>query len=132
MVVNDISTTLSFYQVAFPHWKIKRQGQSDWYGKTRNWVHFGDDYQYLTFNDNGIGENRNLSSHQVGLAHIGFVTNNLDALIERLEIAGFNNLKKGRIDQFRKNEYFLDLDGFEVEFVEYFSDNPAERNLSTD
>jgi hypothetical protein len=32
-------------------------------------------------------------------------------------------------EAFRKNVYFVDPSGFEVEFVEYLSDLPEERNL---
>ena len=61
LVVRDIPETLAFYKAAFPHWRIRSQGQAEWYGVQRNWVHFGDDYQYLTFNDDGTGGNRDLS-----------------------------------------------------------------------
>lgn len=129
LVVSDIQRSLNFYKVVFPHWKIRSKGQSDWYGTSRNWVHFGDDYQYLTFNDNGQGDNRDLKSHQTGLAHFAFVTNNLDTLVTRLEQVGIKVAKQGADSRFRKNVYYLDPDGFEVEFVEYLSDIPEQRNL---
>ncbi len=129
LVVSDIAGSLKFYQAAFPHWQIRGRGQSDWFGKTRNWLHFGDDYQYITFNDNGVGENRDLSGHQIGLAHFAFVTSNLDAMIARLQSAGFAIAKDGAQSPYRKNIYFFDDSGFEVEFVEYLSDHPAQRNL---
>lgn len=121
--------TLAFYQAAFPHWKIRGQGTGEWYGTFRRWLHFGDDYQYLTFNDNGLGQNKNLESNDMGLSHFAFVTNNLEALINRLEQAGFKTDKNGTKATFRKNCYYLDPNGYEVEFVEYLSDVPAERNL---
>lgn len=128
LVVRDIPETLAFYKAAFPHWHIRSQGQAEWYGVLRNWVHFGDDDQYLTFNDDGSGENRDLSGHQTGLAHFGYVTANLQAVIDRLEDAGFEIAKPGADNPFRKNVYFIDPNGFEVEFVEYQSDLPEERN----
>jgi len=128
LVVRDIPETLSFYQAAFPHWSIRGGDESTWHGTPRNWVHFGDDYQYLTFNDDGIDNNRDLSGHQVGLAHFAFVTNSLNAMIERLARAGFSVAKEGAEDEYRKNVYFLDPNGFEVEFVEYLSDVPNQRN----
>ncbi|MEW6989745.1 VOC family protein [Colwelliaceae bacterium 6441] len=131
LVVKDIKKALNFYQAAFPHWKIRSEGQSEWHGKSRNWVHFGDNYQYLTFNDNGIDENRDLSGHQVGLAHFAFVTNNIEQVIHRLKTAGFEIAKPGAKDLHRKNVYFVDPDGFEVEFVQYLSDVPDERNLDS-
>ncbi len=132
LVVNDIPKALKFYQAAFPYWRIRAEGSGPWYGKPRNWLHFGDNYNYITFNDDGEGANRDLQGHQTGLAHFAFVVSNLDALIERLKQAGFQASKEGADHPFRKNIYFLDNDGFEVEFVEYLSDIPAERNSSDD
>jgi catechol 2,3-dioxygenase-like lactoylglutathione lyase family enzyme len=131
LVVNDIPAAQTFYQAAFPHWRVRDQGESDWYGKRRKWLHFGDDYQYLTFNDNGEGNNRDLASHQSGLAHFAFVTGNIDAVIERLAAAGFPVEKDGADEPYRKNAYFIDPAGFEVEFVQYLSDIPEQRNLSS-
>ncbi len=128
LVVNDIPQTLSFYQAAFPHWAVRGGGQNDWYGKPRSWVHFGDDYQYLAFNDNGVGENRDLKGHQVGLAHFAFATNDIKGVIARLQEAGFEISLDGAEDKYRKNVYFIDPNGYEVEFVEYISDIPSERN----
>ena len=51
----DIPAELAFYQAAFPHWRVRDSGTSEWSGKSRKWLHFGDDNQYLTFNDNGVG-----------------------------------------------------------------------------
>jgi len=131
LVVKDIPSALVFYQAAFPHWRVRDSGDGDWYGKHRKWLHFGDDYQYLTFNDNGDGDNRDLTGHQRGLAHFAFVTGDIDAVIERLAAAGFPVDKDGADEPFRKNAYFIDPDGVEVEFVQYLSDIPEQRNLSS-
>lgn len=131
LVVKDIPKALTFYQAAFPHWAIRSKGEQLWYGEKRNWLHFGDDYQYLTFNDDGVENNREHSSHQVGLSHFAFVTSNIDAIIERLAKAGFTIEKNGADEPHRKNVYFVDPDGFEIEFVQYFSDDPLERNLDS-
>jgi len=131
LVVSDIPATLSFYQAAFPHWRVRDSGTSEWSGKSRKWLHFGDDNQYLTFNDNGVGDNRDLAGHQTGLAHFAFVTDNIDAMISRLADAGFAAAKDGAEEPFRRNIYFVDPAGFEVEFVEYLSDLPQQRNLSS-
>lgn len=128
LVVEDISRSLTFYQAALPHWSVRGGGEGTWHGKPRNWVHFGDDYQYLTFNDDGVGQNRDLCGHQIGLAHFAFVTDNIDAVIARLALAGFQPDKDGTIDEFRRNIYYLDPNGYEVEFVQYLSDIPSQRN----
>lgn len=131
LVVTDIPASLAFYQAAMPHWRVRQEGGGDWYGKPRTWLHFGDDYQYLTLNDNGEGSPRDLTGHQPGLAHFAFVTSNLDALIARLRAAGFEVAKDGAEEPHRRNVYFIDPDGIEVEFVEYLSDLPQERNLQS-
>lgn len=130
LVVGDIDAALAFYRAAFPHWRVRQRGASEWYGKPRQWLHFGDDYQYITFNDNGVGANRDLAGHQTGLAHFGFVTDNLDAMVKRLADAGFAVAKDGADEPYRRNVYFIDPSGFEVEFVQYLSDLPQQRNLS--
>jgi len=81
--------------------------------------------------DHGEGENRDLDGHQVGFAHFAYVTDNIDAVIARLVEAGFPIAKPGADEPYRKNIYFLDPAGFEVEFVEYMSDDPKLRNLSS-
>ena len=48
----------------------------------------------------------------------------------RLQQAGYAIAKPGAKEPFRKNVYFVDPAGFEVEFVECLSDIPAERNLN--
>ncbi|WP_440874372.1 VOC family protein [Thalassotalea sp. PLHSN55] len=128
LVVSDINKSLAFYQAAFPHWQVRGGGEGQWYGKPRNWLHFGDDYNYIAFNDDGVGENRDLTGHQVGLAHFAFVTDNIDAVIERLAHAGFEIAKDGAEDEYRKNIYFIDPAGYEVEFVQYLTDMPNKRN----
>ena len=130
LVVTDIDAMLKFYRAAFPHWRIRDEGRGEWYSKPRRWVHFGDDYQYLVFGDHGEGTNRDLAGHNVGLAHFAYVTRNLEALVTRLTNAGYEIAASGATEPFRKNIYFIDPAGFEVEFIEYLSDLPAERNFN--
>ena len=128
LVASNIDSMLKFYQAAFPYWSIRSEGRGDWHGKPRRWVHFGDDRHYIAISDHGEGENRNLSGHQVGFAHFAYVTSNLNEVVARLNKTGFGISKQGSENPFRKNVYFIDPAGFEVEFVEYLSDIPSERN----
>ena len=129
MVVGDLEQSIKFYQAVFPHWRIRSKGERDWYGKPSRWIHLGDDQQYLAMSDHGEGNNRDLAGHSIGLAHIGFEVSNVDAVIQRLQSAGFDIAFEGADAQYRKNIYFIDPAGFEVEFIEYLSDIPAQRNL---
>ncbi|WP_394170735.1 VOC family protein [Saccharospirillum alexandrii] len=129
LVITSLDRSLAFYRAAFPHWRIRTRGEGTWYGKPRIWVHFGDDNHYIALNEMGEGNNRDLTGHQVGLAHFAYVTHNLDAVIKRLRQAGFEVTNPGSEEPHRRNAYFVDPDGFEVEFVQYLSDLPEERNL---
>ncbi|MBT0107047.1 VOC family protein [Vibrio alginolyticus] len=131
LVVKDIPEMLKFYQTAFPHWYVRDEGKGEWSGKPRNWLHFGDEYQYIAMSDHGEGENRELSGHQVGLAHFAYVTNNVDAIIKRLTDTGYPIAQPGADEPYRKNVYFVDPAGFEIEFVEYLADDPKLRNLTS-
>ena len=130
LVVSDIDAMLHFYRAAFPQWRIRDEGHGEWHGKPRKWLHFGDDYHYLALSDHGEGPNRKLEGHTTGLAHFAYVTNNLDAVIQRLQHAAYSVAKPGADEPYRKNVYFVDPAGFEVEFVEYLTDIPSERNLN--
>ena len=124
MVFSDMAETLRFYQAAFPHWQIRTKGHGEWYGVRRQWIHFGDDYNYLTFNDNGLNHSRNLKSNDLGVAHLGFEIKNLASLIQRMEVLGYKIAHTGAEHPYRRNVYYIDPDGAEIEFVEYLSDIP--------
>ena len=128
LVVDNIGKMLAFYRAAFPHWEVRGGGEGEWHGKPRNWVHFGDEYNYLALSDHGKGENRDLKGHTVGLAHFAFVTDDIVGVTERLLAAGYEIAIAGAEDQYRKNVYFIDPAGYEVEFVEYLTDIPSLRN----
>lgn len=128
LVVNDLGESLVFYKAAFPHWRVRGGGESIWHGTPRKWLHFGDDYHYLSLNDSGTGKARDLKSNALGLAHFAYVVDNIDALVARLALVGFEVAIIGGHDPFYKSRYFIDPNGFEVEFVEYLTDIPSERN----
>ena len=128
LVVSDIEASVAFYQTAFPHWKVRGQGTGEWYGKARRWLHFGDDYQYLTFNDDGDEGIRDVTGHQIGVSHFAYVTDDFDGIRKRLIDAGYRVYSEGNHTEYRKNVYFIDPAGFEVEFVQYMSDQANLRN----
>tara|TARA_R110001583_G_scaffold33943_2_gene114538 strand:- start:2722 stop:3141 length:420 start_codon:yes stop_codon:yes gene_type:complete len=128
LVVKDINKSLSFYKAVFPEWVMRDSGEGEWSGKERQWCHFGNENTYIAFNNNADEDARDLAGHQAGLAHFCFEINNIKALTKRLEEAGFSAHSRGDEHPFRQNIYFIDPDGIEVEFVEYFSDLKSERN----
>ncbi len=129
LVVEEIDPTLKLLSSAFPEWRLRGEGNDEWYGMPRRWVHFGDDETYVTLNDFGEGKQRDLKSSQPGLAHVGFEVASVDLIVSRLEKAGFEPRVWGSDHPHRRNVYYLDGAGLEFEFIEYFSEKPEERNL---
>jgi hypothetical protein len=128
LVLTRIEPTLKFLETAFPEWRIRGEGKSDWYGRPRRWLHFGDDNSYITLNDHGEGAQRDLAGYEPGLAHLGFQVSSLDEIIGRLERAGYRPHHLGEDHPHRKNTYFIDAEGLEFEFIEYLSEAPKEKN----
>ena len=129
IVVKDIEATTTFLSVAFPQWKVRGQGVSDWYGYQRKWVHIGNDEQYITLNNGNGSQNRDLTGNTTGLAHIGFVVSDVDAITQRLLAHQYKLSTTGADHPNRKTVYFLDPSGFEFEFIEYLSSQPTEKNM---
>lgn len=133
LVVKTIQPTLDFLLTAFPQWRVRGEGDMTWgSGDTaveRHWLHVGDDDYYLTLNDNGNGDIRDVKSVQQGVAHLGFVVDDLAGVIQRLENKGFSVAIQGRDHPFRKTVYFNDPGGFQFEFLQYSSEKPQEKNM---
>lgn len=129
LVVTAIEPTLAFLKAAFPGWRVRGEARDEFRGHPRRWVHFGDDESYVTLNDYGRGGQRDLNGREPGLAHLGFIVEGLDEIVSRLKAAGYEPNFWGPDHPHRRNVYYIDDEGLEFEFVEYLSDDPAERNL---
>jgi catechol-2,3-dioxygenase len=128
LVVNEIERTLQFIQTAFPSWAVRGQGEMQWQGKTRRWLHVGNDDYYITLNDGAQEKNRFLKGHSAGLAHLGFVVDDIEEVIKRLQESDYSIDVNLADHAFRKNVYFVDPEGFQFEFVQYFSEFSHEKN----
>lgn len=129
LVVKDVEETQKFILTAFPGWKVRGEGESEWYGKMRKWKHIGTDDYYLSINQGNEDDNRDLRSHSPGLAHLGFNVDDVDALSQRLQDSGYEIATIGADHPHRKAIYFIDPAGFEFEFLEYLSEKPEEKNM---
>jgi catechol-2,3-dioxygenase len=128
LVVIDIQPTLEFLLTAFPNWQV-RGGSIKTDQTQRNWLHVGDDDNYLTLNDGAVGQNRDLDSNTPGLAHLGFEVTNLNSIVDRLTAKGFAIAIAGRDHPYRKSVYFCEPAGFQFEFIEYNSKKTDEKNM---
>jgi len=126
MIVRDIDATARFLQTAFPEFRIRKAGGS---GADR-WIHIGTTDTYIALNaaKDEPAEKWQPYSGKPGVNHLGYEVDDADALRERMRAAGYEDSTVPNNHPYRKRVYFNDPDGNDWEFVQYFSDDPAERN----
>ncbi|PRX56471.1 VOC family protein [Flagellimonas meridianipacifica] len=124
ITVNNIQEAIKFFQVAFPHFKIRGAGND-----LREWVHLGDDYTYIAINQ-AINKHTKAEKNyaKVGINHIGFVVPNVEEIAKNLLEHGYKRDYPKQVEQFRIRDYFADADGNQYEFVQYLSELHEERN----
>lgn len=127
-LVSDLEASTMFYKAAFPKWNVMRKGTALRRGRTCGWVHFGDDFHYIA-----LTQYHSLTDVLVGtgFAHVGFEVDDVESVSERLIAAGAEVASLGDKQKYRKNIYFFDPDGNEIEFVQYLSGWARERNSDT-
>ena len=126
LIVRDIDATARFLQTAFPEFSVRREGGR---GRER-WMHIGTDDTYiaLTQAKQEPAEAWRPYSGRPGVNHLGYEVGDADALSERMRAAGYRDSTVPNNHPYRKRVYFYDPDGNDWEFVQYFSNDPAERN----
>lgn len=122
--VGNVEEAVRFLQAAFPDWKVRGTHQED---GLIQWLHIGTESTYLALSP-ADSKKRSAAPDGVGLNHLGFVVEDAEAVKTRLLAAGYREGYQAPDHPNRRRVYFLDADGSEYEFVQYFSDNPRERN----
>jgi catechol 2,3-dioxygenase-like lactoylglutathione lyase family enzyme len=117
--VGSIDAMLKFLTTAFPECRLRGRGEQN----DIPWAHVGTDDSYVALTEVGR------PAPEVGdLNHLGYVVYDVDAVAQRLTAAGFREGFQSPPHPYRKRRYFYDSDDREWEFVEYLSDDPAQRN----
>jgi catechol 2,3-dioxygenase-like lactoylglutathione lyase family enzyme len=126
LIVRDVDATVRFLQTAFPEFRIRRDGRSN----DRRWLHIGTDETYIALNEASVepGERWQPYSGFPGVNHLGYEVDDVDRLRARLRAAGYRDSTVPNNHPHRKRVYFYDPDGNDWEFVQYLSDDPAQRN----
>lgn len=123
--VTDIDATTRFLSAAFPGFTIRGEGHDS---AGRPWRHVGDANCYLALQAVPEATRRRPYGNDTGLNHLGWEVTDLEALERRLRTAGFEPNMHADPHPARRRTYFYDPDGNDWEFVQYLSDDPAERN----
>lgn len=126
LTVRDVDGMLRFLQAAFPEFKVRRDGGS---GASR-WVHVGTADNYIALNPASAkpGIPWVPYSGRAGVNHLGFEVDDAEALRKRLLAAGYKESTPPNAHPYRKRVYFYDPEGNDWEFVQYLSQDPAQRN----
>lgn len=128
LTVQSVDDAIRFLGAAFTDSRIRGEGTlRDGRGR---WVHFGNDEFYIALQENHEpGGRQDVTYFNDGINHIGFVVEDLDALMERLVTAGFDLSENSVMNHpYRRRAYYFDNNGIEWEFVGYASDRMEERN----
>ncbi len=127
LVVRDIDGMIRFVQTALPEFRIRHGGKT-WNG-TR-WVHIGTDETYLALNEARLEPAEPWVPYggRPGLNHLGYEVDDAEALRARMVAAGYRDSTVPNDHPHRKRVYFHDPEGNDWEFVQYLSDDPADRN----
>lgn len=128
ITVKDLDKTVAFLRAALPDWRVRGQGDVDWFGKRAHWLHVGTDSSYLALMNGGEGSGPHWTGHHVGMKHVGIVVSDVDAVVARLAAAGHSLDHWGGAHPFRRSVYVIEQDELQFEFVEYLSDVAAKRN----
>ncbi len=127
IAVQDIDRMIHFLQTAFPDFRLRGEGKT-WQGN--RWVHMGTDETYLALNQatSEAAEPWIPYRGKPGTNHLGYEVDDVEALRKRLEEAGYRDSTVPNSHPHRRRVYFYDGEGNDWEFVQYGSDDPAERN----
>jgi catechol 2,3-dioxygenase-like lactoylglutathione lyase family enzyme len=125
--VRDIEAMIRFLKSAFPDFRVRGEGISR--DGTR-WVHLGTHDTYIALGQANADSVRRWMPYtgEPGVNHLAYEVDDAESLRARLKAAGYRESTPPNAHPHRKRVYFYDSEGNDWEFVQYFSQNPAERN----
>ncbi|TDJ40525.1 MAG: VOC family protein [Gammaproteobacteria bacterium] len=125
----DVEAMTRFITTAIPSFRIRHEGLDT---GGRPWRHVGNDDFYIAVSTVSQRGNRKPYSNVSGLNHLGWEVDDVAALERRMVEAGYSVNLKAHEHPARRRTYFYDPDGNDWEFVQYLSDDPAQRNDYSD
>ena len=129
ITVPDIDAAIRFLKQVDPSFFVRHDGQSE--GNYR-WAHIGNDRFYIALEEphSSDGTLQTVRNYQdYGVNHLGWVSDDFEATVERLESRGYKKGQPTPPHPWRKRAYFFDDAGLEWEILGYLSDQPDKRNL---
>ena len=135
ITVSDLDRAIEFFAIALPDFEVRKR----WVIDDKEWAHVGTESSYIALNtptdkSRFAGPQTTKSANRMmsgGFNHVGFVVEDVDVVHNRILEAGFKQgYNNGEIIEHpsRRSVYMLDGDGNEFEFMQYLTDEIAERN----
>ena len=126
LIVRDVDEMIRFLQTAFPDFEVRGGGM----GLSGRWVHVGNDETYLALNEAKAEPAEPWVPYdgKPGTNHLGYEVDDAEGVRERLKAAGYRDSTFPNAHPHRNRVYFYDAEGNDWEFVQYHSQDPAERN----
>ena len=128
ITVPDVDAAIAFLKTIDPTMKVRRDEVPE---SGRRWAHVGNDRAYIALQAATPGhapEEPKETYVNFGINHLAWVVADHDAVIQRLEAAGYERGIEVEPHPHRKRAYFYDHAGLEWEILEYLSEDPAEFN----
>lgn len=127
LIVRDIEGMISFLRTAFPEFRVRGEGTSV---DGSRWVHVGTQETYIALSPAKMEPEKRWTPYRgmPGVNHLAYEVDDVEALCKRMRSAGYKESTPPNVHPFRKRRYFYDGEGNDWEFVEYVSQDPAERN----
>jgi catechol 2,3-dioxygenase-like lactoylglutathione lyase family enzyme len=125
--VRDVDAMIRFLTTAFPEFRVRGEGISR--DGTR-WVHIGTDDTYIALGQarTDSGKHWMPYSGEPGVNHLAYEVDDVESLRARFKAAGYRESTVPNAHPHRKRLYFYDSEGNDWEFVQYFSQDSAQRN----
>lgn len=127
LCVKNVEQMIGFLKTAFPDFRVRGEGVSQ---KGTKWLHIGTDDTYIALQQALLESDSDWKpySGKPGVNHLAYEVGDVDAVRERLLAADYRESTPPNLHPFRKRVYFYDPEGNDWEFVQYFSEIPAEKN----
>ncbi len=127
LTVRNIDEMIRFLETAFPEFQVRGEGKS-WDGS--RWVHVGTQETYIALSPFKVEPEQRWAPYRglPGVNHLAYEVDDVEALCARMKAAGYRESTPPNAHPHRKRRYFNDPEGNDWEFVQYLSQDPAERN----
>lgn len=127
LTVPDIDAGIAFLQVIDPEMRVSQDARSD---DGERWAHVAIGDSYIALQEPNGGETPGAGANHyidVGVNHLAWVVEDLDAVVARLEAGGYRKGIPGEEHAARRRVYYYDKAGIEWEIVQYLTEDRAER-----